>query len=263
MHATKGNGKLAKRIGVFDILVLPPLVCRGAKKCLAFCFAIKLQNTLLSVLLRRLENLEATLQPDFADKMVLWILQSGVEVMSPHHAGDFWGQYYVHVWERIARRVPHRQFACYTKSLDLDLTPLTSLSNWILIKSYGGKFDNRIDQTKDNYARVIHSASQARLDEWICPDKGSKGNKKAYGIAKVCGATCNYCLEPGYQKRLCFIEKRQGWNGRRLLLATKKMLEHPDLLMRLRATSRRIIALNAQFPPPPRGRASRSGSVAP
>ena len=164
MHATKGNGKLAKRIGVFDILVLP-LICRGAAKCLWFCFALKMQNTHLGVLLRRLENLEATLQPDFVDKMVQWIDNSGAEVLSPHHAGDFWAQAYVHVWAQIARRRPHKQFSCYTKSLDLDLTELTGLPNWIVIKSFGGKFDNLIDVTKDNYSRIIQDPIEAKPGE--------------------------------------------------------------------------------------------------
>ena len=34
----------------------------------------------------------------------------------------------------IARRLPHKLFSCYTKSLDLDLTPLTNQPNWIVIK---------------------------------------------------------------------------------------------------------------------------------
>jgi len=239
---------LARKIGVFDILVLPWLVCRGALKCQWFCFALKQQNTHLGVLLRRLENLEATLRPDFVDRMVQWVDGSGVEVMSPHHAGDFWGQCYVNVWAVIARRLPHKQFFCYTKSLDLDLTVLTSLPNWIVIKSFDGKFDDRIDVAKDNYSKVIHDPTEAKPGEKICPDKGSLGNKKAYGIAKVCGVTCNYCWEPGYQKRLCFLEKRKGWNGHRFLLKPGKM--PPELVKRIRAVSRNIIALNRKFPPP-------------
>jgi hypothetical protein len=248
MHATKGNGKLAKRIGVFDVLVLPWLVCRGAKACLWFCFALKQQNTHIGVLLRRLENLEATLRPDFVDRMVQWIQSSGIEIMSLHHAGDFWGQYYVNVWGKIARRLPHKQFSCYTKSLDLDLTPLSTLPNWILIKSFGGKFDKTIDVTKDNYSRVIRGPRDAKPGEQICPDRGAKKNKKLYGIAKVCGVTCNYCWLPGYQKKLCFLEKKGGWNGHRFLLKPSKMPQ--ALTKRIRAVSRKIIALNAKFAPP-------------
>lgn len=250
---------MAKKIGVLDLLVLPMLVCRGALKCLWFCFALKQQNTHLSVLLRRLENLESTLRPDFADKMVQWIDQSGVEIMSPHHAGDFWGQAYVDVWGQVARRRPNKRFATYTKSLDLDLTPLTSLSNWIVIKSFGGKFDNLIDVTKDHYSRVIHDPKEAKPGEWICPDKGAKGNRKAYGIAKVCGVTCNYCWMPGFQKRLCFLVKRKGWNGNRFLLKPEKMPRW--LLKRIWAVSRRIISVNKQFPP--RHGAASSGGVLP
>jgi hypothetical protein len=263
MHPTKGNGKLARRIGVFDILVVPKLICLGAAACLAFCYALKQQNTHLSVLLRRLENLEATLQPDFVDRMVQWIDANGVEVMSPNHAGDFWGQYYVNAWTEIARRVSHKRFACYTKSLNLDLTPLTSLPNWILIKSFEGKFDNSIDMTKDNYARIIHDANEKKPDEWLCPDSGAKKNKKLHGVAKVCGATCNYCWELGYQKKLCFLEKKKGWNGRRLFLKTKKMLEHPRLLERIRVVSRKIIELNSKFPPLSQSVAPPSGGLSP
>jgi hypothetical protein len=106
MHARKGNGKLVREIGVFDLLVMPLVICRGAAWCFGRCFATKQQNTHPDVLMSRLDNTEETLRPDFVDGMVDWILSSGVDVMSPHHAGDFWGQRYVESWAEIARRLP-------------------------------------------------------------------------------------------------------------------------------------------------------------
>jgi hypothetical protein len=246
MHATKGNGKLAKRVGVFDILVLFGLICRGAKDCIGWCYALKQQNTHLSVLLKRLENLEETLRPDFPDRIVQWILQSGVEVMTYNHAGDWWGQKYVNDCGEVARRLPHKVFSCYTKSLDLDLTPLTNQPNWIVIKSYGGKFDHLIDQTKDNYARVICSVNQAKPGEEVCPDRGKKQNKKTWGQGKICGDICRLCFTPGHQIKLCFLVKKKGWNGRRLFLKPKKML--PEIAARIRVASRKIIATNSKIP---------------
>jgi hypothetical protein len=244
MHATKGNGKLAKRVGVFDILVLFVLVCRGAKDCIGWCFALKQQNTHLGVLLKRLENLEETLRPDFVDRMVDWIAKSGVEVMTFNHAGDWWGQKYVDDCAEIARRLPQKVFSAYTKSLDLDLTPLTNQPNWIVIKSYGGKFDHVISQAKDNYARVIHDPSEAKPWEKTCPDRGAKQNKKTWGQSRICGDTCRLCFTPGRQIRLCFLVKKKGWNGKRLLLKPKKMV--PELAARIRAASRKIIATNSK-----------------
>lgn len=249
MHVTKGNGKLAKRIGVFDILVLFGLICRGAKDCIGWCYALKQQNTHLGVLLKRLENLEETLRSDFVDRMVQWISQSGVEVMTFNHAGDYWGQKYVNDSAEIARRLPHKLFSCYTKSLDLDLTPLTNQPNWIVIKSYGGKFDHLIDQTKDNYARVISGVNQAKPGERICPDRGKKQNKKTWGQSKICGDICKLCFTPGHQIKLCFLVKKKGWNGRRLFLKPKKML--PEIAERIRTVSRKIIALNSNSSAPP------------
>ena len=253
MHATKGNGKLAKRIGVFDILVLFELVCRGAKDCIGWCFALKQQNSHLGVLLKRLENLEETLRPDFPDRMVQWISQSGVEVMSFNHAADFWGQKYVNDCAEIAKRLPHKLFNCYTKSLDLDLTPLTNCPNWIVIKSYGGKFNRLIDQTTDNYARVIHDPSEAKPEEKICPDRGKKQNTLMYGQGKICGSTeangCTYCFTLGHQIRLCFLMKKKGWNGSRLIFKPKPKKMTPEIAAqlkeiaaRIRAASRKIIA---------------------
>lgn len=254
---------MAKRIGVFDILVLFGLICRGAKDCIGWCFALKQQNTHLGVLLKRLENLEETLRPDFVDRMVQWISQSGVEVMTFNHAGDVWGQKYVNDCAEIARRLPHKLFSCYTKSLDLDLTPLTNLRNWILIKSFGGKFDHLIDVTKDHYTKVITDPTQARPGEKICPDMGKKQNKLTWGQSKICGSVkangCTYCFTPGHQIRLCYLQKKKGWNGPRLFLKPSKMPQW--LTRRIRAVSRRIIALNAQFPPP-QGSAPPPGGAA-
>jgi hypothetical protein len=248
MHATKGNGKLAKRIGVFDLLVMPPIICRGAAWCFGRCFAIKQQNTHQGVLLARLDNLEETLRPDFVDRMVQWILMSGVEVMTFNHSGDWWGRKYVDDCAEIARRLPHIRFFGYTKSLDLDLSPLLSLGNWVLIKSFGGKWNDRIDKTTDNYSGVIHDISEMAPGEWLCPDKGGKKSesKKVCGKAGIGG--CTYCMEGGHQVRVCFIEKVAGFNGHRLFLKPSKMTK--EIADRIRAATRKIVELNAESSPP-------------
>lgn len=239
MHATKGNGKLVREIGVFDLLVMPLIICRGAASpgCLDFCFAISKQNSLRSVLLSRLDNLEETLRPDFVDKMIDWILASEVDVMSPHHAGDFWGQQYVDDWGEIARRLPHRRFFTFTKSLDLDLTPL-NLDNFVLIKSEGGKWDYKIDRGTDDYSRVIQDIKDKEAGEHLCPDKGGKKPEKK----KVCGKTCTYCMEGGHQVRVVFLEKKKGWNGHRLFPKNlpKKIAD------RIRLATGKIEQLNVQ-----------------
>jgi hypothetical protein len=239
MHATKGNGKLARRIGVFDLLVMPLIICRGAAWCFGRCFAIKQQNTHPEVLLARLDNLEETLRPDFVDRMVDWILSSGVEVMSQHHAGDFWGQSYVESWAEIARRLSWKRFFTFTKSLDLDLTPLTCLSNFVVIKSEGGKWDDKIDRGTDNYSRIIHDISEKAPDEWLCPDTGGRRSEEN----KICGRTCTYCMEGGHQVRVVFLEKKKGWNGHRLFLKPSKMSK--EIADRIRVATRKIAQLNA------------------
>jgi hypothetical protein len=244
MHATKGNGKLARRIGVFDLLVMPRTICRGAASpgCMDFCFAIKQQNSHPEVLLARLDNLEETLRPDFVDRMCDWVLSSGVEVMSHNHAGDWWGQKYVNGCAEIARRLPHIQFFGYTKSLDLDLSPLLNSNNLVLTKSFGGKWDCKINKQTDHYSRVIHDITEKAPGEWLCPDKGGKKPE----AKKVCGQTCTYCMEAGHQVRVVFFEKKKGWNGHRLFLKPAKMSK--EIADRIRAATRKIEQLNAKTP---------------
>jgi len=177
--------------------------------------------------------------------MVQWILASGVEVMSFNHAGDFWGQKYVNDCAEIARRLPHKRFFGYTKSLDLDLSPLLNSDNLVLIKSEGGKWDDKIIRETDNYSRIIHDINGKAPDEWLCPDKGRKKPE----AKKVCGKTCTYCMEGGHQVRVVFFEKKKGWNGHRLFLKPAKMSK--EIADRIRAATRRIVQLNAQTSPQP------------
>lgn len=195
-------------------------------------------------MLSRLDNLEETLRLDFVGRMVDWILASGVEVMSPHHAGDFWGQQYVDDWGEIARRLPIKRFFTFTKSLDLDLTPL-NLDNFVLIKSEGGKWDYKINKQADNYSRVIRGIKDREDGERLCPDNGGRRSEKN----KICGRTCTYCMEGGHQVRVVFLEKKKGWNGHRLFLKPSKMSE--EIADRIRVATRKIVRLNAQASSPP------------
>lgn len=212
----KGNGKLADIIAVFNLPVIPITICRGAASpgCLDWCFGIKFQQ-FKNVWKALVANWDASKRNDFVDRMVDEIRRSGVKVVSPHHNADFYSQEYVEKWAQIARRLPGILFYTYSKSLDLDLTPLTSLPNFTVIKSYGGRFDHLIDKQRDNYSTVVGILDQKHVaeGEYACPEISPGRNESE----KFCGNLCDYCISDHKHKiRVVFLEKRAGWNGRRI-----------------------------------------------
>ena len=184
--------------------------------CAKVCFPKKAQH-FPNVYPARLDNYLASQQPDFVDRMVDVIQKSGVEIISPQHSGDFYDQLYLDAWGEILRRLPERGLFVYTKSLDLDLTPLTRLRNATVIKSFGGKFDQLIDESKDDYAKVVTKIDPktVKSGEFVCPAI-RLGNDES---EKFCGNLCHYCtgFDPKTGRRhgvrVVFLEKTAGRNG--------------------------------------------------
>ena len=153
--------------------------------------------------------------------MVAKIRDGGAYWARFHASGDLYNQAYVEKLSNIARRLPDVNFFLYTKSMHLDLTPLTSLSNFTVIKSFGGRYDHLIDVNKDDYSRVIEDVNEQRKGEFLCPEGIAALSGKS--DEKFCGYNCNYCLsvkktertEP-HQIKVAFLLKKNGWNGNNL-----------------------------------------------
>ena len=79
-----------------------------------------------------------------------------------HTAGDFFSEEYFKGWMQFAAAKPDVQFWAFTKSLpfwvrNIDLVP----SNMEIQASYGGKWDNMIEEHGLKYAKVVWSREEA------------------------------------------------------------------------------------------------------
>ena len=75
-------------------------------------------------------NLKETYKTTFVDDMVTYIKANKIKVFRPHDSGDFYDGDYVKKWAKIAKQCPKVVFFGYTKSLELNLEPLTRLPNF-------------------------------------------------------------------------------------------------------------------------------------
>jgi len=215
-----GNDKISRNVALFDLPV--KRTCPGAGECLSYCTSMKPEvGRWNGVPAARWRNFWASLNDTFVDEMVAKIRDGGACWTRFHVSGDLYNQAYVEKLSNIARRLPDVNFFLYTKSMHLDLTPLTSLSNFTVIKSFGGRYDHLIDVNKDDYSRVIEDVNEQRKGEFLCPEGIAALSGKS--DEKFCGYNCNYCLsdkktertEP-HQIKVAFLLKRNGWNGNNL-----------------------------------------------
>lgn len=151
-------------IGSFN---LPAIVtCPGAMDCMTYCYAMQGRFAMSRTQAIRFRNLISLKECSDMVKLltkefISWIVgnvgDDGVAVLRLHDSGDFFSQEYVNaVAEAVERTrgmlpalldhdvkfIPY----AYTKSLNLDLSPLVS-AGVRLTQSHGGKFDHLIDES--------------------------------------------------------------------------------------------------------------------
>lgn len=148
------------------------------------CYAMKSQVRFPAALAYRNTMLQASQQPDFADRIIaeLSTTRRSARTVRLQESGDFYAQHYIDSWYTIATALPHFTFYAFTKRLaDFDFSALSALPNFILINSlqYGGL----------NYA----PQAQLRNNIFICP--------ATTGHAAICGVTCKYCQTKTAQHR--------------------------------------------------------------
>lgn len=156
----------------------------------ANCYARKEEHRWRNVAKARYNRLQATLQPDFANRIISEIksLKQPPRWFRIHASGEFTTQVYINDWVKIVKSCPDITFYSYTKKKrKLDFTGLESLPNCVIIDSFhfGGL----------NYG----PHSKAPKSAFICPHvKGSN---------IVCGETCTWCMsKQAQQHSVYFIE---------------------------------------------------------
>ena len=84
-----------------------------------------------------------------------------------HVAGDFFNESYMLAWYYVAKMNPHILFYAYTKSIPywvslfVGMAGELELKNFVLTASYGGRFDNLIDENNLRSTKVVYSEDEA------------------------------------------------------------------------------------------------------
>ena len=113
-QVSKWNSKL----GVLPSFSLPVLItCPGKTEfCSRLCYGLNGRFTKPRARELYQNNLEASKQPDFAERIVSEILKAKPEAFRLHVVGDFYSVEYVEKWLEIAERLPDVKFFGSTKS---------------------------------------------------------------------------------------------------------------------------------------------------
>ena len=107
--------------------------------------------------LRKLDTVELV-------KEILEAMPKDLGVCRIHVAGDFFNEKYFLAWLTIAKMFPQKLFYAYTKSITYWLhnqSLVSSLPNFILTASYGGKADPLIEANNLRASKVVFSEQEA------------------------------------------------------------------------------------------------------
>ena len=188
-YFSKGNRKLNKNLLIWN---LPRgITCRGAGECLKWCYEIKIERMYPNVRKSRMRNLRFSKSEEFVETITDFLKKRKEKIIRLHESGDFYSQEYLDKWKEIARRLPRKIFYAYTKSFDLNLWKDLP-KNFIIIQSYGSRFDELIDKSK-NTARVIMKVEDKEPNEYLCPYEEWK---RTHNPKYQCGLGCKYCMNP-------------------------------------------------------------------
>jgi len=106
------------KLGVIPSFSLPVLkTCPGKTEfCSRLCYGLKGRFTRQRIRELVQNNLEASRQPDFVERMIREILKAKPEAFRLHVIGDFYSVEYVEKWLEIADRLPDVKFFGSTRS---------------------------------------------------------------------------------------------------------------------------------------------------
>ena len=191
-----GNHKLSSSIAIWN---LPRTTCIGKGECYNFCYAKKFESMPQSI---HYKNFRLSLAKEqLFDKLIsLEIQYKNYKKIRIHECGDFFNQEYLDKWIQVAKDNPRVLFLAYTKALILDFN--NAPKNFIVFQSYGGKWDDMIDESR-NTARVVLCNNDKRKNEYVCPYGQSDFTK--------CGEVCNYCFSKcNKAKHVAFVMHKRS-----------------------------------------------------
>jgi hypothetical protein len=189
---SKGNAKLGSHTLIFS---LPAgKTCPGALFCKAFavidpitnkrhiqdgpetifrCFAATSEAQYDGPFYARARNLSTIVEylqigVDYAAEQISVALNNfrtrKVKLVRIHESGDFFSLAYLQAWVKVAEANPTLKFYCYSKSLEIfqQFGIVNLPANFYLTASYGGKWDNLIDQGLfPRYSKVVMTDADA------------------------------------------------------------------------------------------------------
>jgi hypothetical protein len=159
------NSKL-KKDGIFNFDIpaykssTGLITCPHARDCIANCYARQGTYVFSNVKAKHEANLQATLQDDFCENMIIEIIESKADIIRIHSAGDFYNREYISKWLKIIDSLPHIKFYAYTKSFAM-FTGMQLPENFKMIQSQGGI--NPIDESKP-HSKVFENESDIPED---------------------------------------------------------------------------------------------------
>mgnify|MGYP000539451182 CR=1 FL=1 len=199
----RGNWKISGAL-VFN---LPQgYTCPGAGACRRYCYAKHGLFKTKQAMLAAWKNYESAKDPAFAENMLTALKHRRLKRLRIHASGDFFSLEYLQAWYRVARAREDMIFLAYTKSLPFIMEGGEPPSNFIILASLGGKYDNLAPELEaKGYIRgltvVIPDISQAPRGWYVCP-----ATIPGLKHRKACGRLCDYCWRPQGSKRVVFIQ---------------------------------------------------------
>jgi hypothetical protein len=192
---TNGNRKLGKNIFNFNI---PRSTCVGRTPlCEKYCYAKKGSFQFPNVQRCMQENLDSSMQPDFAEQVKAQISNlPSLKYVRLHASGEFYNQEYFNKWNEVAKANPKITFLAYTKNTEIDFSQRSSN-----FKIYFSKDDSttKMNSSLSLTAYVFNSG--------LCENKHMKYIKELNAF--VCNSKCRECT-------FCFnSNKNVGFQMRR------------------------------------------------
>lgn len=133
--------------------------CPFAGSCAKFCYAQKGAYSWGNVKPAFKARYMLTKDENFVEIMVEEIKKKKMEYLRVHDSGDYYSRGYIAKWLEVMKRLPEVRFYSYTKSHSL-FEGLDLPENFDMIKSVGGKHDDRINPETDRHAFIFDSKEE-------------------------------------------------------------------------------------------------------
>ena len=200
--------KISKRSGsAFSLPAGKEFGCIGeTEACRNDCYAKGGRHVFSSVqnLLARnwtlIKHFESTSDSDGAVAALLRAIPESAPIFRIHESSDFFSQWYVNVWEQVARARPNTSFWFYTRSFSLDFSGFADLQNvtcWASTDSCNVadalKFVDANKHFRHAYGPLDHEDRPE--DTVICPV--TSGKLDVLGGCEKCGL----CVHKGKMKK--------------------------------------------------------------